>query len=138
MSGFVYIWRDRKHRRFYIGSHWGQEDNGYVCSSTWMMNAYKKRPEDFKRKIISRVSTSQVDLLDKEEKWLNLIQYHELKKKYYNQVKTTRFHWKRYGSENVKQRISETLKCRYIGKNGPRYGKKHSEETKKNVFDNLS
>ena len=25
--GFVYIWFDRKHRRFYIGSHWGTEDD---------------------------------------------------------------------------------------------------------------
>ena len=31
--GFVYIWFDRKHKRYYIGCHWGHEDDGYVCSS---------------------------------------------------------------------------------------------------------
>ena len=51
--GFVYIWRDRKHKMFYIGCHWGTEDDGYVCSSNRMRNAYNRRPNDFKRKIIS-------------------------------------------------------------------------------------
>lgn len=26
--GFVYIWRDRKYNRYYIGCHWGREDDG--------------------------------------------------------------------------------------------------------------
>lgn len=34
--GFVYIWFDRKHHRFYIGCHWGHEEDGYICSSNWM------------------------------------------------------------------------------------------------------
>ena len=55
MYGFVYIWRDKKHNRFYIGSHWGTIDDGYVCSSTWMKRSYLRRPGDFKRKIISMV-----------------------------------------------------------------------------------
>jgi hypothetical protein len=50
--GFVYIWFDRKHKRFYIGCHWGKENDGYVCSSPWMKQAYKHRPQDFKRKIL--------------------------------------------------------------------------------------
>ncbi len=27
--GFIYLWRDRKHNRYYLGSHWGSEDDGY-------------------------------------------------------------------------------------------------------------
>lgn len=52
--GFVYIWYDRKHKRYYIGAHWGHENDGYVCSSSWMKKAYKNRPEDFKRKILKK------------------------------------------------------------------------------------
>lgn len=31
--GFVYIWFDKKKNMFYIGSHWGHEQDGYICSS---------------------------------------------------------------------------------------------------------
>ena len=34
--GFVYIWYDRKHKRYYIGCRWGTENDGYICSSSWM------------------------------------------------------------------------------------------------------
>lgn len=82
--GFVYIWRDRKHNRYYIGSHWGTEDDGYVCSSKWMMQAYKHRPEDFKRKILSRVYSCKQDVLNEENHWLSMIKADEIKTKYYN------------------------------------------------------
>ena len=99
--GFVYIWRDRKHNRYYIGSHWGTEDDGYVCSSPWLMQAYKKRPQDFKRKIIKRVYSTRMNLLNEEFKWLSLIKQHEIKIRYYNlNIKSTG-HWTAY-PENVK------------------------------------
>jgi hypothetical protein len=111
MSGFVYIWRDRKHNRYYIGSHWGPEDDGYICSSTWMIQAYKKRPKDFKRRIISRIISSRSDLLDEELRWLNMIRDSELKKKYYNIFKKTK-HW--HSDETrlptIRQRIAQKTK----------------------------
>ena len=64
--GFIYIWRDRKHKRYYIGSHWGTEDDGYICSSPWMSQAYKHRPNDFKRRILQRVCSNRKDLLELE------------------------------------------------------------------------
>ena len=64
--GFVYIWRDRKHARYYIGSHWGTEDDGYVCSSFWMKQAYKLRSEDFRRRILFRTD-DRILLRQKEE-----------------------------------------------------------------------
>ena len=76
--GIVYLWYDRKHKRYYVGSHWGTENDGYVCSSTWMKKAYKRRPEDFKKKIIKRVYTTRKELLDEEYKWLSLIKEEEL------------------------------------------------------------
>lgn len=82
--GFVYIWYDKKHKRFYIGCHWGTEDDGYICSSRWMRQAYKRRPADFKRRIISRVYSCRHDLLEEEGKWLGLINKEQLGKRYYN------------------------------------------------------
>lgn len=82
--GFVYIWYDRKHKRYYVGSHWGTEDDGYICSSKWMMQAYKLRPKDFKRRIISRMHSCKQDILFEENRWLSMIKPNEIKTRYYN------------------------------------------------------
>lgn len=86
--GFVYIWKDKKRNRFYIGSHWGTEDDGYICSSKWMRDCFNRRPHDFKRRILSRIYTDRKDTYEKEQQWLNLIQEHELGNNYYNRTKT--------------------------------------------------
>ena len=64
--GFVYIWFDKKKKRYYIGCHWGHVDDKYICSSTWMRNSYSRRKQDFKKKILSYVYTSKNDLLEIE------------------------------------------------------------------------
>ena len=124
--GFVYIWYDRKHKRYYIGSHWGYEDDGYICSSDWMNRAYQRRPEDFKRRILSRIYTNKTDTFYKEQEWLNLVKLEEIKIRYYNlHIKV--HHWAIY-PENVKtigQKISLANKGRI---NGP-----CSEETKEKI-----
>ena len=71
--GFVYIWYDRKNKRYYIGSHWGTEDDGYICSSKMMRQSYKRRPEDFRRRVIKRIYTTRQDLLLEEERWLGMV-----------------------------------------------------------------
>ncbi len=84
-SGFVYRWHDLKANHYYIGSHWGSEDDGYVCSSKWMRDAYKKRPETFApREILAVITTSRKDLLRREEWWLNTIHDSQLGKSVYN------------------------------------------------------
>lgn len=144
--GFVYIWRDRKHKRYYIGCHWGHVDDGYVCSSTWMKQAYNIRPQDFKRRIISLIFTNKKDMFDEEFHWLSKIQNSDLGKKYYNIYNFPRKHWSadeamrlkviaqfknkpgwykgKHFSEEHKKRISDSKK-----------GKKLSEETKKKLRD---
>lgn len=87
-SGFVYIWFDRKHKRFYVGSHWGSTTDGYICSSTWMKNSYKRRPQDFKRRVIEHISTTRQELYECEYKWLSLIPKEQLGKRYYNLKKS--------------------------------------------------
>ena len=108
--GFVYIWRDRKHNRYYIGSHWGREDDGYVCSSNWMRKSYTNRKDDFKRRVIARVYTNRSDLLGLEEYYLSLIQDSELRVKYYNITKSVKDPWFKY-PEKIKS-ISEKISIR--------------------------
>lgn len=139
--GFVYIWYDRKHKRYYLGAHWGTEDDGYICSSSWMKRAYMLRPEDFKklngslnRRILSKIYTNKKDLHEEEYKWLRLIKSEELGKKYYN-LHNTCFgghcsNYKRlFHSEEAKKKMSEAKK----GKPGPNKGKKFSKEHCKNL-----
>ena len=106
--GFVYIWYDSKNKRYYIGSHWGTEDDGYICSSRWMRTAYKRRPSSFKRRIISRIYTCRKDLLIKEYTWLSMIKQEELKGiRYYNMNNFQNGHWiaEDY-AKTVQERIS--------------------------------
>ena len=105
--GFVYIWRDCKHNRYYIGSHWGTETDGYVCSSRWMKKTYKRRPQDFKRKILVKIYSTKKQLLEQEYKWLSLISDEELGKKYYNFNKHKNGHWTAEDYEkDIRKRIS--------------------------------
>lgn len=92
-SGFVYIWYDRKHKRYYIGCHWGHELDGYICSSTWMRQGYNHRPQDFKRRILKKGITNKKDLLNEEYRWLSMIKKDELKKRYYNVHNHHFDHW---------------------------------------------
>lgn len=110
--GFVYIWRDRKHKRYYIGCHWGTEDDGYVSSSPWLMRAYKRRPHDFKRRILQRTDTRQSTFLA-EQNWLHLIKDEELKVRYYNLNKHVADFWHQYESKrlSVGEKISASVKA---------------------------
>ena len=88
--GFVYLWRDKKKSMFYVGSHWGYPNDGYVCSSPWMKNSYTKRPGDFKWRILLIVETCVADLRVEEQRWLSRISPSELGKKYYNYKKVAK------------------------------------------------
>jgi len=82
--GFIYIWFDRKHKRYYLGRHWGYENDCYICSSTNMRNNYNNRPSDFKRRVIKRIYTNMDDLVIEEQRWLDMITPVECNSKYYN------------------------------------------------------
>lgn len=113
--GFVYLWFDKKHKRYYVGCHWGTEDDGYICSSRIMKKAYKRRPNDFKRRILSRIYTNKKDLLEEEYRYLNMIKDHELKVRYYN---LHNYHFKHWSScesttQKVSEKVSNTLKRKH-------------------------
>ena len=124
--GFVYIWRDRGKDRYYIGRHWGNKDDGYICSSNWMRMSYKRRREDFRRRILCICKTKE-ETNKKEFEWLSLIKDEELGKRYYNFKKK----YSEYTEHSIYTcvKISKKLK----GRTSPRKGKKLTEETKQKI-----
>jgi hypothetical protein len=57
-----------------------------------MKSAQKRRPDDFKRRILERIYTSKSDLLNAEYRWLSQIKQSEIKIRYYN-LKFSVGHW---------------------------------------------
>lgn len=98
----------------------------------------KKRPNDFKRKILSRVYTNRKDLLEEEYKWLSLIK-EELNKKYYNLHNHHFSHW----SANEQSKSTVGQKISKAHKSNPNHGswlkgKTLSEETKEKISKSTS
>jgi predicted ABC-class ATPase len=89
-----------------------------------MKAAYKRRPADFKRRIISSINTTKSDLLDEEYRYLLQIKDEELGKKYYNLRNNRINSWWTNPDQflSVSRKISKT-----------RTGHKLSEETKEKI-----
>lgn len=130
--GFVYIWYDRKHKRYYVGAHWGDINDGYICSSPWMLKAYKRRPKDFKRRIIAKIYTNRKDTFLLEEKYLQLIKPDEIKIRYYNLNTKVSDYW--YNYEDARLSVGEKISKSRTGK---KYSKRRSrtEEEKKKISE---
>lgn len=143
--GFVYIWYDSKRKKYYIGSHWGHEEDGYICSSRIMRKAFRRRPQNFKRRILEKTIERKV-LLEIEDKWLKRVKN---KERYYNINFQTNNEWwhdetrrqtatqkmiiglKKYYSSLSDEERKQKCGAHHKGKPSPMSGKKHSEETKK-------
>ena len=50
--GFCYRWYDSSNGKFYVGSHKGTPDDGYLGGGTLFRRAYAIRPESFTREIL--------------------------------------------------------------------------------------
>lgn len=114
--GFIYIWRDKKYKRYYIGCHWGTINDSYICSSPWMKKAHKKRSTDFKRRII-KSDLSRMFMYVEEKRYLDMIKKEEIKPfnptpRYYNLYlnQNTPWHIDPYNNLTVGQKISQSKK----------------------------
>lgn len=96
--GFVYIWFDKKHTRYYVGCHWGTVDDGYICSSRWMRKSYNRRPEDFKRRILKSGLTREGMYIE-EQRYFDMIKPEEIKVRYYNLCLKSKNIWHKYGDQ---------------------------------------
>ena len=134
--GFVYIWRDKKHNRYYIGCHWGFEDDGYICSSPWMKQAYLHRPHDFKRRILKTNIEKRPDMFIEEQRYLNMIKQEEIKVRYYNLKISSNETWHKYDErlKTVGEKISAAKKGKKTGPRDPSIGAKISASKKGTVF----
>lgn len=117
--GFVYIWYDRKHKRYYVGCHWGSVDDGYICSSSWMKKAFKLRPLDFKRRILRTQLENRIAMYKEEQRWLDMIKRNEIKPdnrkpRYYNLSLSAKDLWHKYPEKikTIGQKISAAKRAR--------------------------
>lgn len=121
-EAFVYLWYDSFAKRFYVGSHAGPENDGYICSSKVMLRAFKKRSNFFKRRILKYCSKKEQHKW--EQYYLDMIKDSELfykNKKYYN---IKRIAAGGDTTANLPNR-NEIIKRRY--------GKKHSDAVKLSI-----
>lgn len=125
--GFIYLWYDRKHKKYYVGRHWGTIDDGYICSSNNMRHNYRNRPSDFKRRIISKVDSKEALVLE-EQRYLDMIKTEEIGSRYYNvSLKSTTPTTRGYKhTAETKSKMSES-----------QIGKKHTEETKLKISSSV-
>jgi len=71
-----------------------------------MRESYRRRPEDFKRKILKSGVYDRCELLEEENKWLAMIKDGELGKRYYNLKNHLFNHWSVNNLKTVGQKIS--------------------------------
>jgi hypothetical protein len=64
MEAFVYCWTDKATNKLYVGSHKGLTNDGYICSSKYMLEEYKNRPDDFSRQIIAEGNLKDIRKLE--------------------------------------------------------------------------
>lgn len=82
-KGFIYKWTDHLRNMYYIGSHEGDIDDGYISSSRWFNAEYNFRPNNFSREILEEVEDlSRLKII--EYGYLSKIKDAELGKEYYN------------------------------------------------------
>lgn len=83
--GFVYLWFDKKNKRYYVGSAMRSITCGYKCSNKHLNAAIAKRPNDFKRRVIFYLRKGgNTELKKEEQRWLDMIDRSQFGKKYYN------------------------------------------------------
>jgi group I intron endonuclease len=156
--GFVYCWTDKKTNMLYVGSQKGLKEDGYVCSSKYMLEEYNKRPQDFTREIIAEGNIEDIRKL--EEKILVSVNAKKDKFFYNMHNGNGKFYLKGH-TEKAKKAIGKSKKGKprkdlsernrlgpteeqikkqvdtkrkngmYLPENNPMFGKKHKEETKK-------
>ena len=67
-NSFIYRWFDRTLNKFYIGSHYGEVNDGYLFGGIDIKKEYKERPDDFEREILSYHLVSEYSEIRKIEK----------------------------------------------------------------------
>ena len=133
--GFVYQWFDNKRKMWYIGSHHGPLDDGYICSSQQMRRAFKRRPADFTRTILefNRINDCNITL-QLEQKYLDKINNIKDDPRYYNKKNEAEGGWSFISKCHVDKR-AKTLRSKH-NKSG--LSKKERESYRKKIETRLT
>lgn len=114
-TGFVYKWYDTSNDMYYIGSHKGSVDDGYVGSGKYFLRAYNKRKDCFVREILYTGEHYRI-YEDTILKYLNA----EKDEKSYNLKNSAVGGWSHLQTEEIRkhrgQKISKSLKGRAFTK----------------------
>jgi len=135
-TGFVYIWYDRKRKWFCIGSHMGSLDDGYTSSTGFMDSAIKKRPHDFKRRILEfYYGNDPKELFALEQKYLDMIKDEELCLGENKHNGTIRYYNVKKNASGLSGRAASVLKKQFWDSNrGAERKKIMSKEMQNNNF----
>jgi hypothetical protein len=133
--GFVYIWYDVKKTMYYVGCHWGTTTDGYICSSKWMRDAYRRRPQDFRRRIM-KSNLSRENMYLEEQRYFNMIKPNEIKQRYYNLSLSSKDPWHKHPDsiKTIGQKISHSKKGKSIGSCSIETAAKISSANKGRIF----
>lgn len=153
-GAYVYCWTDTVTNKLYIGSHKGADDDGYICSSKYMMEEYIKRPHTFTRQIIAHGNWDDIRNLEmtilkfcdaaKNQDFYNRSNgnreffttkplLEETKRKIAESVSKTKLAAGLKHTENTKQKMRAAKSGKYVGEKNPMYGKSHTEETRQKI-----
>ncbi len=123
-EAFVYEWKDLSNDMIYVGIHKGTSDDGYICSSKYMLEEYHKRPYDFTRKIICYGSYDECYKIETQ-----MLQKRD--ETWYNRSSNN---FRRVGFTPEQAKIhSEKMKIWHKNNIHPMTGKTHTEEVRKRV-----
>jgi hypothetical protein len=86
--GFIYKWVNKENSMFYIGSHKGNIEDGYIGSGTLFRSEYLKNKNLFQREIIEYIYKLD-DLLVREQYYLDLYDISDNKMSYNLNPKTS-------------------------------------------------
>ena len=144
--GFVYKWIDSSNDMWYIGSHKGTPDDGYIGSGTRFTNAYSKRPESFNRQIIytgPHYRELEEFILEELDATADTKSYNLTNKACgFDTGKNNPRFGKNKGKDNPRygQKASKETRIKIskkaserVGEKNSFYGKSHSEESKKKI-----
>ena len=133
MVGYIYLITDITNNMKYTGKHHynkeGELDPNYHGSGVIIKNIYKKRPETLKEEYI-KTCYSEEEMCSDEQYYI----------KFYNTLWPNGYNLTEGGEgeipcEEVRKKISETLKSKMIGDKHPMFGKHHTEETRRKISE---
>ena len=125
-NSFIYQWIDKSLDKFYIGSHIGSIDDGYMFGGIDIKREYSFRPNDFERVILSfHVVNSNTEIRNIEKEYLLRFDV-ENNDKFYNRTNES------YGGYHKKSVEKRLMDIDENGLNAFQRAAKKMVETRKN------